>query len=222
MPFGSSVVISRVLPFKMVLFWKAIIKVHIQSNPAKCQPSKWDPRIQLQHMSYSGGVDMMQHSLPSWEFWGLAVASKPLLGWLWFKHQVAGVVHPFKILMVILLVSAAGWNFQNRGSNSRNLPWLPALLLAWLWADWTGRRQDIKEAHTRWPLLSLPHLPSTPQAEDEDCSQEQEAEWRRVINPLIASHLYCAHIYNRNRWFPTLTEQWNELEQIHTADDSAN
>ena len=27
--------ISRVLPFKMVLFWKAIIKVHIQSNPAK-------------------------------------------------------------------------------------------------------------------------------------------------------------------------------------------
>lgn len=49
-----------------------------------------------------------------------AVQSPPGLTVVW--HQLVGIVHPTEILVAILLASAAGWDFQDGGSNSKNLP----------------------------------------------------------------------------------------------------
>lgn len=49
-----------------------------------------------------------------------AIQSPPGLAVVW--HQLVEVVHPTEILVAILLASAAGWDFQDSGSNSKNLP----------------------------------------------------------------------------------------------------
>lgn len=102
---------------------------------------------------------MMQHSMPSGS-WGSRSAAHPNPGLAVVCHQLAGVVHPTEILMVIFLASIPGWDFQDSGSNSRNLP-LGWQLFCWPdLGDWTGR-QDIKKPTCR-VTTSQPASPSPP------------------------------------------------------------
>lgn len=191
---------SRALPFKMVLFWKTIIKVHTvepkQNGINGIQEFNCDIWITFSFVGGLTGGSPARHRgvlrvklccpNPSQAGCGLA--------------QAGSVLHPTEILIVILLASAAGWDFQDSGSNSRNLP------LSWLLFCWpgVGRLDGEKTGHKGANIVG-DHVPSLPlfllyspshrvRSPFGTCAEDRSQS-------LMALYFYYAHLYNRHRNF---------------------